>query len=195
MFVILWVNFFSPRVKKWSLGRTLNNPCDVYIVVEDEHGDTHWVTESTGPPNSNLHIEFRIIPRLVFDQRHFLFGFPGDLAEVPLPQYVSNKFVERGAHKKIIPGQDDDHFIDKKGQYHILTQKARSPIQTEALGFVIKSQAPGKFVARIVFESDLRDATPRTPINLRVTDEPADLVRCHKEEHKNCRVASIAAPP
>ena len=75
--LLVWYNWGRARVRRWRLGK----PFDLFF---DFGGREKWSGELHVPPNKEVHIEFRLEPRISYEESELVFGFDGPEASRPL---------------------------------------------------------------------------------------------------------------
>ena len=160
---VLWFNWGQHRVRRWRMKR----PFDLYF-----GGDTRaeWAHEARVPPREDVLVDLRLEPRLNYKELEVLFGFEGDPNTRPLPIRVHNQFVKVGKMKFQKPGVEPGHYIDTKDAYHIQRPRDRTVGETWAIGFVVRTRAPGRYPVRFLLTSDGGEGRPRTPLTLIVEE-------------------------
>jgi hypothetical protein len=158
------------------------NYCE-YAILDD---DWHAAKEIVLPPDSEVQIELRFVPRTNFIDSEFAFGCDTDdnLQTKPFaPKYV-NHFIERG--KKVASPEDDaNHYTDRHQYYHIRRNVQRSVGQHFALGLIVKTRAVGVYKAEVWLTTEEAQGIHRD-LTIRVENPPKSLMRC--AFHNGCYI-------
>ena len=147
--VVLWVNFGRDA---WR-SRKMRRPFEARFKAAGA-GDPPTCTELRVPANSEVQIDFRILPRLHYVQNEMVVGFEGEASQRPVVKSVSNLFVKEGAMRKRAPATNERHYIDYDDNYHIGERLNRIKGNHYAIGFLVETKGPGRFPVRIEAVTD-----------------------------------------
>jgi hypothetical protein len=158
------------------------NYCD-YAVLDD---DWHAAKEIVLPPDSEILVELRFVPRVAFIESEFAFGCDTDdnLHTKPFALRYINHFIDRG-QKIASPEDDSNHFTDRHQYYHIRRNVQRSVGQHFALGLIIKTRAEGVYRAEAWLTTEETQGIHRDLI-IRVEKPQKTLMRC--AFHNGCYI-------
>lgn len=79
---------------------------------------------------------------------------------------MHNTFIKIGLAKYQNPRDEPGHYIDDKDAYHIRSTAERTPGNTYGLGFIVKTNAPGRYPVRLYVMSDAGESGPAKPLFL-----------------------------
>jgi hypothetical protein len=190
----LLVEFVRPYLRR----RKLKRPCDVsfiippqresqpceYAVLDDEW---HSAKEITVPPHTDIHLELRLIPRLNFTESEFAFGCDGDrnLNTKPIAFEFFSSFIDKG--KKVAsPDDDQDHYTDRHGYYHIRRIRQRSVGQHYIVGLAVKTREVGLYNADVEVTTEEMHGIHRLRIR---AEQPKTLMKC--TQHRGCYIRPL----
>ena len=157
---VLWFNIGSPLLREYRLRR----PVDAFLTLYPEGGHDSWTTELHVQPNSEVVVHLRFRPRLHFKSMDLIFGFVGESPIRPTLIKTRNVFVARGKQREASPDDDDRHYIDYKGNYHIKDVQERVRGTVYAQGYVIQTSKPGRFRVKLGITTDGGDGEPTEPL-------------------------------
>jgi hypothetical protein len=158
---ILWVNFARPMRRHWLM----KNPAKAEFLIELADGTETRAKRMSVPPYSEVLIQLRLSPRLHYKETVLIFGFDGDPESKPLPIATHNTFIKVG-NRRETPETNREHMIDRKDRYHIRRATERTKGNVFALGFEVKTRAPGTYDVCLEFMTDDGEGKPTVPLAL-----------------------------
>ena len=147
--VICWINFGVP----WWHRRRLREPSEAWF-IDAENGKQILKKEFRVSANSEAAIQLEHMPKLKFGITELSFGFVGEVGEKPEPTEYFNTFIREGARKRGSPGDNADHLVDRKANYHILENRIFTPSNAYTIGFKIATAKPGRYPVRWYYFTD-----------------------------------------
>lgn len=157
--LILWINWGRP----WWRKRRMRRPFAAYF---GSGARSEWARELRVPAHAEIDIQLWLEPRLHYTQHEIVFGFDGLPGDRPEPLRVHNSSIKVGLAKYQTPREDPGHYIDEKDAYHIRSTAERTPGNTYTLGFIVKTNSPGRYSVVLYVISDVGESRPTKPLFL-----------------------------
>lgn len=159
--LIVWFNYGRQRIRAYRM----QWPFRAYLTVAPHRPDG-LLYELAVPPNQDVEIQLRIYPRFHYTQFLLIFGFQGDQTKRPQPLKVLNTFIKEGKRREQSPVTDENHYIDHSDNYHIRDRSERIHPNCYALGFMVRTRAPGRYPVCLETITDCGEGKPLTPLVL-----------------------------
>jgi hypothetical protein len=184
--VTLWINFMRP----WRRRRKLRFPVNAFFIIPavgrecayaEQDSEEHYIREIVLPANCEMTVHLVYKPRFAFHTTDVYFGCEDvkSGAKKPRPIEYDNPFIERG-RQHVIPGRENNHFLDIHGYYHIVEEKTWS--DDRAFAFKMEIGASGVYKAIAYFAAE--EAKGSAELSIRVEGVPKTSMHCINPAHK-----------
>lgn len=168
LLAIIWFQWGQHKVRACRL----RTPFKAYLTYGPDVRNEDEQTTLRLPANSQVYVQIRIRPVVHYKQLEIVFGCEGDRTIRPVPLRVFNRFIKIGLNREQDPTKNSNNYIDNDDHYHIVAMMDRSPGNTQALEFVVKTKKPGNFPILLQVITDAGEAKPKNNLSLTVVAGP-----------------------
>jgi hypothetical protein len=160
LIAVVWFQWGQHRHRAFRLRR----PFNACLAHGPDKAEEYW--ELHVPAYSEVMVQVRMRPRLSYRQFEIVFGFYGDRSKRPAPKRVLNSFIKEGMNREPSPATNPNYYIDQDDHYHITNPADRTPPHTYVMGFIVQTNAPGRYPVLLGVFTECGEATPHNDLEI-----------------------------